>query len=65
MKPEMDLAPWIAHFTKGPHPKPKRLFFYSCYKPGGGVKPIYKKVRTTFGMFWWAYLQHKMCIKRL
>ena len=40
-------------------------FFIVFINRGGGVKPIYKKVRTTFGMFWWAYLQHKLCIKGL
>ena len=30
----------------------KHLFFYNGYKPGGGgVKPRYKKVRTTFDLF--------------
>ena len=37
--------------TKGRHLVPKRLLFYSCYKAGGGVKPIYKKIRTTFVLF--------------
>ena len=39
----------IALFHKGPHPKPKRLFFYKIYKwPLTPPRPVFIKVRTTF-----------------
>ena len=44
---------WFDSGNGGDHEK--KSFFYN------GVKPRYKKVRGTFGMFWWAFLQHRMC----